>query len=110
MFGFSGLVVAMVGDALLSGSVKAVASGGSDGVSLAAVFLVGGDVADAGVQADGVVALLLGFEFGAQHVDVGDEFEVGLFGLEGARTGSRSRLGRSGCRAGRSEWRASTAP
>ena len=58
MFGFSGLVVAMVGDALSAGSGEAVASGGSDGVSLAAVFLVGGDVADAGVQADGVEVFL----------------------------------------------------
>ena len=39
----------MVGDASLAGSGEAVASGGSDGVSFAAVFLVGGDVADAGV-------------------------------------------------------------
>ena len=73
MFGSPGWVVSMVGDALLSGSGEPVASGGSDGVSVAAVLLVGGDVADAGVQADGVVALLLGFEFGAEHVDVGDE-------------------------------------
>ena len=49
MFGSSGWVVAMVGDASLAGSGEAVASGGSDGVSFAAVFLVGGDVADAGV-------------------------------------------------------------
>ena len=49
MFGSSGWVVAMVGDVSLAGSGEAVASGGSDGVSFAAVFLVGGDVADAGV-------------------------------------------------------------
>ena len=82
MFGSSGWVVAMVGDASLAGSGGAVASGGSDGVSCAAVFLVGGDVADAGVSSDGVVALSLRLEFGAEHVDVVDQFEVGLFDLE----------------------------
>ena len=85
MFGSPGWVISMVGDALSAGSGEPAASGGSDGVSFAAVFLVGGDVADAGVQADGsdgVVALLLDFGLRAEHVDVVDEFEVGLFGLE----------------------------
>ena len=110
MFGSSGWLVSMVGDALSAGSGEAVASGGSDGVSKAAVFLVGGDVADAGVQSDGVVALSLDFEFGAEHVDVVDEFEVGLFGLEVAEQALDPGLVGGGCRAGRSGWRASTVP
>ena len=57
MVGSSGLGVSIVGDALVAGSGEAVASCGSHGVSLAAVFLVGGDVADAGMQSGRVVVL-----------------------------------------------------
>ena len=63
MVGFSGLVVTIVGDSLVTGSGEAVASGGSDGGSLAAVFLVGGDVADAGLQPDRVVVLASDLQF-----------------------------------------------
>ncbi len=64
MVGSSGLVVSIVGDASLSGSGEAVTSGGSHGVSLAAVFLVGGDVADAGMQPDRVVVLASDLQLG----------------------------------------------
>ena len=76
------MVVAIVFDALLAGSAEAVASSGTDGGSLASVFLVGCHVADAGVEPDGVVVGPLEVEFSAEYVDVGDEFEVGLFSLE----------------------------
>ena len=82
MVGSSGLVVSIVGDALVTGSGEAVASCGSHGVSLAAVFLVGGDVADAGVEADRVVVLSSDLQLSTQDVDVVDQLEVGLFGLE----------------------------
>ena len=82
MVGSSGLVVGIVFDALLAGSAEAVASSGTDGGSLASVFLVGCHVADAGVEPDGVVVGPLEVEFSAEYVDVGDEFEVGLFSLE----------------------------
>lgn len=80
--GSSGSVGAMVGDAGGAGSGEAGPAGGSDGFSFASVFLVGGDVADAGVEPDGVVVLALDGELGAQHVDVLDELEVGLLDLE----------------------------
>jgi hypothetical protein len=76
--GSSGLVVAMVGDALLACSAEPVAAGGSHGGSLASVFLVGGDVADAGVEAHGVVVGALDGQFGSEDVDVFDELQLGL--------------------------------
>ena len=45
----------MVGDAGEAGPVEAVSSGLADGVTSALVFVVGGDVAEGGVQAAGVV-------------------------------------------------------
>ncbi len=68
----------MVGEASLTGSGEAVAAGGSDGGAVALVFLVGGDVADAGVEADLVVVAAADGELGAEDVDVGDGLEVGL--------------------------------
>ena len=82
MFGSSGLLVAIVDDALLTGSCETVTACGTNGVALAVVFLVGGAVADAGVKPDGVVVVPLEFEFGAEDVDVGDQFEVGLLDIE----------------------------
>ena len=57
MVGSSGCMVAMVGDAALTGLGEAVALGGSDGGAFASVFLVGSDVADPGMQPDRVVVI-----------------------------------------------------
>ena len=59
-----------------------MAAGGSDEFAVALVFLVRGDVADAGVESDRVVVGALVLKFGSQDVDVFDEFDVGLFGFE----------------------------
>ena len=76
MIGLSWLVVSIVDDAVLSGSGEAVASLLSDGVAVAVVLLVGGDVADAGVEADLVVVPLADVELGSQHIDVLNLFQV----------------------------------
>lgn len=80
--GSSGLLGSMIGDALPAGLGESGTSGGSDGGALLSVFLVGGDVADSGVKADGVVVGSLDLELGTEHVDVFDELEVGLLNLE----------------------------
>lgn len=49
MIGSSGWVVAMVGEAGFAGLGETGSAGGTDRGTFAAVFLVGGDVADAGV-------------------------------------------------------------
>lgn len=46
------------------------------------VFVVGCDVADALVEADGVVVLLSGVEFAAQDGGVGDGVQVWVFGFQ----------------------------
>ena len=47
----------MVGDAGEAGPVEAVLAGLADGVASSLVFVVGGDVAEGGVQAAGVVVV-----------------------------------------------------
>ena len=49
-------------------------------------------------------------EFGTEHVDVLDQFEVGLFDLEVPEQALDPGLVSPGCRAGGSGWRASAAP
>ena len=66
---------------LLSGSPQALDSLLSDGVASAGVLVVGGDVADAGVEADGVVVAACSAQFGVEHRGVADAFEVGPFGF-----------------------------
>ena len=82
ILGSSGFVVAIVDDSFLSGLGESVSSSAADGGSLSLVFLVGGDVADAGVEPDRVAVGSLDVELGAEHVDVFDEFEVGVLGFE----------------------------
>ena len=82
MVGLSWLVVSIVGDAVLSGSGEAVASLLSDGVAVAVVLLVGGDVADGGVEPDLVVVELADVEFGSEDIDVLNLFEVGVLVFE----------------------------
>ena len=65
-------LVAVVGKPALRGVVEALAAGGADGLAPALVFIVGGHVADAGVQADGVVLDLDAVELGPQDGRVGD--------------------------------------
>ena len=77
----------MVGDAGEAGPFEAVLAGLADGVASALVFVVGGDVAEGGVQAAGVVVVSGVVEFGSQHVGVGDLFEVGPFGFDVAEQG-----------------------
>ena len=60
---FRGVVVAMVVDASFAGSGESFLAGGADGCPLAAVFLVGGDVADAGVEPHAVVVAASDLEF-----------------------------------------------
>jgi len=48
-------VLAVVGKAACSSLVQPLTAGRSDGLAAAGVFVVGGDVADPGVQPDGVV-------------------------------------------------------
>ncbi len=50
-----GGVAAVVLESEVSGLLEALAAGFTDGVAAAVVFVVGGDVADAGVQAHGIV-------------------------------------------------------
>jgi hypothetical protein len=66
----------MVGEALVVGSPEALEACLTDGVAAAVVFVVGGDVADAGVQSGAVVGAADAVELGVEHGWVGDLFEV----------------------------------
>ena len=76
--------LAVVSKTTLVGLVQALAAGGADGLAPALVFIVGGHVADAGVQADGVVLDLDPVELDAEHGRVCDRQQVGPLGLQGA--------------------------
>jgi hypothetical protein len=73
---------AMVCDALSAGTVQADAAGAADRGAAAFVFVVGRDVADAGVQPDGVVLDADERELGAQNCRVIDCVEVWPVGVE----------------------------
>ena len=77
----------MVGDAGESGSGEAVSAGLADGVASAFVFVVGGDVAQGGVQTAAVVVVFGEVELGSQLRWVADLLEVGPFGLDVAEEG-----------------------
>src|SRR5205823_9973672 len=88
----------MVVDALRPGGGKAVASSLPDGGPTALVLVVGGHVADAGVQSHGVVLHPHELEFGPQHGGVLDEIEVGPVGFNNSdtpRTGMSGTVGPS---------------
>ena len=70
------------GSALLIGGAQAGAAGGADGVTAAAVFVVGGDVADCFVQSDVVVVDPDAFELGGQHGGVSDRHQVRVFAFD----------------------------
>ena len=61
----------MVGDAGEAGPVEAVLAGLADALSSSLVFVVGGDVAEGGVQAAGVVVVSGDVELCSQRVGVG---------------------------------------
>ena len=85
----------MVGSIFSLGSVpgKSVQAGGfeagfaglADGFAAAGVFVVGGDVADTGVQPDGVGVGLDDGQLGPQGGGVGDRQQVWPLGLDGGR-------------------------
>ena len=66
---------------------EAVLAGLADALCSALVFVVGGDVAEGGVQAAGVVVVSGVVELCSQRVGVGDLLEVGPFGFDVAEQG-----------------------
>jgi hypothetical protein len=74
--------VAVLGKPLESGVFEACLSGLADGFSSSVVFVVGGDVADAGVQPNRVVVRSDGGELGAQGGWVADREQVRVLGLD----------------------------
>ena len=61
---------------------EAIAAGLADRVAVSVVFVVGGDVADAGVQPDGVVLLADLVQFEVELAGVADLLEVWPVGLD----------------------------
>ncbi len=80
--GSSGLVVLMVGDTAVACVGEPLFAGGSDRLAFAPVFLVGSDIPDAGMEANLVVLSAPDLEFGSEHVDVLDAFQVGVLAFE----------------------------
>ena len=74
-------------EACLAGSVEPVAAAGPDGVAVAVVFVGGGDVADRGVQPEGVVLGPDAVELSFEVAGVGDLLQVRPLG--GLRLTSR---------------------
>ena len=66
----------MLGESSQPGLFEACLAGLADGFSAAVVFVVGGDVADAGVQPDGVVVDPGDGELGAQGGRVADREQI----------------------------------
>src|SRR5215218_903703 len=67
----------MVGDAPTASPRKSLAAGPADLDTAAAVLVVGGDIADPGVEPDGVVVAADHLQFSAELVGVADVFQVG---------------------------------
>ncbi len=66
----------------LVGGGESVTPGLADDVATALVFIVGGDVADAFVEADAVVVAAGSFQLGGQDLRVGDRQQVRVLGLD----------------------------
>ena len=77
-----GSVVAMIDDPLVACSCESVTAGLANGFAFTAVFLVGGDVAYALVQADVVPAMAQHVELGSDGCDVVDGVEVWVLAFE----------------------------
>jgi hypothetical protein len=90
------------GKASLSGVFQSCLAGFADRWSAAFVFVVGCDVADAGVQSDRVVVRRHDGQFGAQHGWVADREQVRSFGLEVPEQGLDPGLVGRGAGSGRS--------
>ena len=72
----------MVGDTPAASPFEPLAAGLADLGAAAAVLVVGGDIADPGVQPDGVVVGTDHLQFGAELVGVADGFPVGPLALD----------------------------
>src|SRR5688572_3875926 len=72
----------MVGDAPAASPLEALPAGGAGLGAAAAVLVVGGDIADAGVQPDGVVVGADHLQFSAELVGVTDLVEMGPLALD----------------------------
>jgi hypothetical protein len=77
----------MVGDTPTASPLESLAAGLADLGAAAAVLVVGGDIADAGVQPDGVVVGADHLQFSAELVGVADVFQVGPLTLDVAEVG-----------------------
>jgi hypothetical protein len=82
-------VLAMVGDAPTASPRKALAAGLADLGAAAAVLVVGGDIADAGVQPDGVVVGADHLQFSAELVGVADAFQDAPIHVKPRKPGRR---------------------
>jgi len=76
-------VVPIVSQPLLAGFLESLTTGLPGRWAATGVFVVGGDVADAGVEPVGVVVGLDDLEFGPQHGRVGDGHQVWVVVLDG---------------------------
>ena len=72
----------MVVEALLVGSPEALGALLADLFAAAGVLVVGGDISDAGVEADGVVVAAGASQLGLEGGRVADRFEVGVLGFD----------------------------
>ena len=72
----------MVGDAPQPGGLESCLACFADLLASSFVFVVGGDVADPGVQPDRVVVLADDRELGAQGGGVADGEQMGVLGLD----------------------------
>src|SRR5213594_1375254 len=72
----------MVGDTPTASPLESLAAGLADLGAAAAVLVVGGDVADAGVEPDGVVVAADHLQFSAELIGVTDAFQLGPLALD----------------------------
>jgi hypothetical protein len=72
----------MVLEAALPGAVEAVAAGLADGLTAAAVLVVGSDVPDRFVQPNRIVFSSHSFQFGFQDDGVGEGLQVRPLALD----------------------------
>ena len=72
----------MVVEAALPGAVEAVAASSADGLTAAAVLVVGSDVPDRFVQPNGIVFSSHSFQFGFQDDGVGEGLQVRPLALD----------------------------
>ncbi|MDT7596952.1 MAG: hypothetical protein QOJ06_2498 [Pseudonocardiales bacterium] len=79
----------MVAKPALAGVFESGFAGYADGVSSSLVFVVGGEVADAGVQSHGVVVVVQGGLAVAVQGSARDGAHIGLSALAGSPSGRR---------------------